>query len=92
MTELTAATKEANDASDEFVNAVRVLRNTPAWHVLRRKIERDIERLKDELLKPASTQEQLLECERSKGAAIALKALFIPFDSKLPEPKGEPDV
>lgn len=88
----TKATKEANERTREFVDAVNSLRANSSWSAFRRiRVEMMIRDYELIALKPANTQNEWMACERAKGAAIALRALLVPFDSTLPEVKDEED-
>ncbi len=75
------ARREQEKKSAEFVEAIRALKVRPEWVKFRDTVlEQRIKTATLQALKPANTEEQVRECERSKGALIALQSLLHLFE------------
>lgn len=82
--------KEDDERTLRVNDARRFLKTSVHFDTLRKDvIEFRLEQAKAEALVPASSQAALLNCERAKGAIVALQGLLFLFDANVPPPIEE---
>lgn len=78
------------DEDIDFVDILRRMRTDPYWQEFKvRVLEKRVLDSQLAALRPANSQEQMIECERAKGAAIALQGVLSLFDPNIPLPTTE---
>ena len=72
-------------------DAIRRLKDTPEWAVVRKLIEDRAAQCRSTLLKPCSDLPEMVQAEREKAAAIALEGILFLFDTTVPLPMEHVD-